>query len=159
MKIRNAWFSISDSKNTAAGMTGGHFIFGEPRMSIELTCLLWSAALGFVYLMTQAALANSDNVGGIEPNRDREPQFGLRAQRAGRALRNFLETYPLFIALVVVAEIANRHGALTQWGAVLYVVARLVYLPLYIVGGGIIRSAVWCLSLLGLIAMFIGILI
>ncbi len=51
-------------------------------MSVELTCLLWSAALGFVYVMTQAAFANTDNVGGIEPNRDREPQFGLKAQRA-----------------------------------------------------------------------------
>lgn len=128
-------------------------------MSVELTCLLWSAALGFVYVMTQAAFANTDNVGGIEPNRDREPQFGLKAQRAGRALRNFLETYPLFIALVVVAEIANRHGALTQYGAVLYLVGRLVYLPLYIVGGGIVRSAVWSLALLGLVLMFIGILI
>ncbi|MCD2175465.1 MAPEG family protein [Rhizobium sp. C4] len=128
-------------------------------MSIELTCLLWSAALGFVYLMTQAALANTDNVGGIEPNRDREPQFGLRAQRAGRALRNFLETYPLFIALVVVAEIANRHGALTHWGAILYLVVRVVYLPLYLVGGGIIRSAVWSVALLGLVLMFIGILL
>ena len=128
-------------------------------MSVELTCLLWSAALGFVYVMTQAALANSDNVGGIEPNRDREPEFGLRAQRAGRALRNFLETYPLFIALVAVAELANRHGALTQYGAILYLVGRLIYLPLYIVGGGIVRSAVWSLALLGIVLMFIGILI
>ncbi len=128
-------------------------------MSIELTCLLWSAALGFVYLMTQASLANTDNVGGIDPNRDREPQFGLKAQRAGRALRNFFETYPLFVALVVVAELANRHGALTQYGAILYVVARLVYLPLYIFGGGIVRSAVWGLALIGIVAMFIGILI
>jgi uncharacterized MAPEG superfamily protein len=128
-------------------------------MSVELTCLLWSAAVGFVYLMTQASFANTDNIGGIEPNRDCEPQFGVRAQRAGRALRNFLETYPLFIALAIVAELANRHGMLTQWGAVLYVVGRVVYLPLYIVGGGAIRSAFWALSVLGLVLMFIGILI
>jgi uncharacterized MAPEG superfamily protein len=128
-------------------------------MSVELTSLLWSAFVGFVYLMTQATFANTDNQGGIDPNRDREPEFGLRAQRAGRALRNFLETYPLFVALVVVAELANRHGALTQWGAILYVVARVVYLPLYIVGGGVVRSAVWSLALLGIVLMFIGILI
>jgi uncharacterized MAPEG superfamily protein len=128
-------------------------------MSIELTCLLWSAALGFVYLMTQATFANTDNEGGIDPNRDREPNFGLRAQRAGRALRNFLETYPLFIALAVVAELANRHGALTQWGAILYLAGRVVYLPLYLAGGGVVRSAVWVLALLGLVLMFIGILI
>lgn len=128
-------------------------------MSVELTCLLWSAVVGFAYLMTQATFANTDNEGGIDPNRDREPNFGMKAQRAGRALRNFLETYPLFIALAVVAELANRHGALTQWGAILYVVARVVYLPLYIMGGGMIRSTVWSLALLGLVMMFIGILI
>lgn len=128
-------------------------------MSVELTSLLWSAFIGFVYLMTQATFANIDNKGGIDPNRDREPVYGLRAQRAGRALRNFLETYPLFIALVVVSELANRHGALTKWAAVLYVVARAVYLPLYINGGGIVRSIVWALALLGLVLMFIGILI
>lgn len=128
-------------------------------MSVELTCLLWSAALGFVYLMTQASLANSDNKGGLDPNRDRDPEFGLRAQRAGRALRNFLETYPLFIALAVVAELANRHGALTHWGAILYIAGRVAYLPLYILGGGIIRSAAWGVALLGLVLMFIGILV
>jgi uncharacterized MAPEG superfamily protein len=145
----------------AAGVSGGQFFLDrEPTcMSVELTSLLWSAFLGFVYLMTQATFANIDNTGGIEPNRDKEPVFGLRAQRAGRALKNFLETYPLFVALVVVAELANRHGMLTAWGAGLYVVGRAVYLPLYIVGGGVIRSAVWCLSLLGLVMMFIGILI
>jgi uncharacterized MAPEG superfamily protein len=128
-------------------------------MSVELTSLLWSAFIGFVYLMTQATFANTDNTGGIEPNRDREPVFGLRAQRSVRALRNFLETYPLFVALVVVAELANRHGVLTVWGAGLYVVARAVYLPLYIGGGGLIRSTVWGLAMLGLVLMFIGILI
>lgn len=128
-------------------------------MSVELTCLLWSTVVGFGYLMTQATFANTDNKGGIEPNRDREPEFGIKAQRALRALRNFLETYPLFIGLVVVAELANRHGALTQWGAILYLVGRVAYLPLYLLGGGIIRSTAWGLSLLGLVLMFIGILI
>ena len=131
----------------------------EDAMSFELTCLLWSTALGFVYLTAQSTFAATDNKGGLEANRDREPEFGLRAQRSWRALRNFLETYPLFIALVVVAELANRHGALTHWGAGLYLLGRLAYLPLYILGGGLFRSAVWILSLLGLIVMFVGILI
>ena len=128
-------------------------------MSIELTCLLWSTLVGLVYLNVQAFLHNKDNKGGVDPRRDRETDLGVYGQRAGRALRNFLETYPIFIALVVVAELANRHGHLTTWGAMLYLGARVVYLPLYIYGFGAPRSAVWVLGLLGLVLMFIGVLI
>ncbi|MET3614442.1 putative MAPEG superfamily protein [Rhizobium aquaticum] len=128
-------------------------------MSVELICLLLSTVVGFVYLMVQATLLNSDNAGGIDLKRDREPVLGVKAQRAGRALRNFLESYPLFIALVLVVELAHRNGMMTSGGAIAYLAGRVVYLPLYIVGIGPARSAAWGLSLLGIVLMFIGILI
>ena len=49
-------------------------------------------------------------------------------------MRNFLETFPLFAAAVLIAALAGRHSWMTEWGAVLYFVARVAYLSLYAFG-------------------------
>ena len=51
-----------------------------------------------------------------------EPTPPLRgvAGRLDRALRNFLETFPLFAAVVLAAHVSETHNALTEWGARLY---------------------------------------
>ena len=74
-----------------------------------------------------------------------------------KALRNFLETYGIFVALALATELSGRSDVLTQWGAITWFVARIVYLPLYVTGVQNIRSLVWFISFLGLIAMFIGV--
>ena len=128
-------------------------------MSVELTCLLWSTLLGLAYISVQGATMQKGAKGHVDPNRDRAPVLTERAARADRALRNFLETYPLFVALVLVAELSARHGTLTVYGALLYMLARIVYLPLYISGLAPLRSLSWVFSLVGLVMMFVGILI
>src|SRR5215204_3793577 len=45
-----------------------------------------------------------------------EPLRGV-AGRLDRALRNFLETFPLYAAVIVVAHLTDTHNALTEWGA------------------------------------------
>jgi uncharacterized MAPEG superfamily protein len=129
-------------------------------MSTELLCLLWSTPLGFIYLNAQViTLWVQQGPGNYQPNRDLEPELGIHAGRAARALRNFLETYPLFIGLVAVAELSGRHDTMTTYGALLYVAARIGYLPLYITGLSAIRSTFWSLGMIGLGLIFIGILI
>lgn len=78
------------------------------------------------------------------------------ANRYARALGNFLETFPLFAALVLAAHVANREGALTFWGVQLYFWARLVYVPLY--GVRIVRSLVWNIAAAGIILVAIALL-
>jgi uncharacterized MAPEG superfamily protein len=39
------------------------------------------------------------------------------AGRPDRALGNFLETSPLFAAVVLAAHVTGTHNALTEWGA------------------------------------------
>src|SRR5690349_6708896 len=53
------------------------------------------------------------------------------AGRLERALRNFLETLPVFVAAVFVVHVLGRERALSAWGAGLYISARLVYVLLY----------------------------
>jgi uncharacterized MAPEG superfamily protein len=68
-----------------------------------------------------------------------------------RALRNFLETFPLFAAAVLVAHEAGRHSWLTEWGAQTYLAARVVYLPLYAAGVPVVRTIVFMVSMVGIV--------
>ncbi|MBU1176493.1 MAG: MAPEG family protein [Alphaproteobacteria bacterium] len=127
-------------------------------MSIELTLLVAGALLALVYvgaqgLILKADVGNAATVGA----RDTMPAAGPLSGRAERALRNFLETFPVFVALVVVVELAGRSDMLTQWGAGLYVGMRVLYLPLYLAGVRWLRTFSWNLATTGLALMIIGI--
>lgn len=126
-------------------------------MAAELTVLLWSTFLAFVYLGVHGYLLRRQiGYGAENANRDNDPAPDLLAGRGMRAFRNFIETYPVFIALTVVVVLADRSSALTVWGAWIWLVARAVYLPAYIIGVGRPRSAIWTVSLGGLALMFLG---
>ena len=78
--------------------------------------------------------------------------------RAERALKNFLETWPAFIVLALVAQFSDPGDPVVFWGAVVWYAARIAYLPLYLGGIFMIRSLVWCVSAIGLGIMFVGVL-
>ena len=78
------------------------------------------------------------------------------AGRLDRAQRNFLETFPLFAAAVLIAHVAGRHSWMTEWGAQLYFWGRVVYLPLYAAGVPWVRSAVWVVAALGIVLVLVG---
>ena len=63
--------------------------------------------------------------------------------RPARALANFLETFPLFLALVVVIHATGSYGSLSKWAAILYLAGRIAYLPLYAFGVYLARSLAW----------------
>lgn len=126
-------------------------------MSIELRMLGWSVLLGLVYVLA-SGIATTAQRGlryGAGARDDEHPLTGM-AGRTHRALRNFLETYPLFVAAVLVARISGRVGETTAVGAQLYVWARLVYLPLYVLGVPFIRSLAWLAAVAGLVLVLVG---
>lgn len=126
-------------------------------MSLSLTYLLWSAALALAYLMAQAtAYRIQTGVEAANSTRDDEPEPNLLTGRATRALRNFQETYPIFIALSAVAVLSGQAGVLVAWGTGLWFWARVAYLPAYLMGLSPYRSWIWTVSLIGLVLMFIG---
>jgi uncharacterized MAPEG superfamily protein len=129
-------------------------------MSLELTYLLWSVFLAVLYLNAHGILLRMNiGFGPDVANRDQVPELDVRAQRAKRAFANLLETWPMFIALVVVAELSGRQGWLITWGTIIWFWARVGYLPCYIFGWGQLRSAVWTVALIGLAMMFVGLLL
>ncbi|MEO6799109.1 MAG: MAPEG family protein [Rhodanobacter sp.] len=121
-------------------------------MTTELCMLVWSVVLGLV----QIALAASGSVAqrGLDwaaGARDGNPATltGISA-RLDRARHNFLETFPLFAAAVLVAFALQRHTGMTILGAQLYFWARLVYVPVYAAGTPYLRTLVWAVSIVGI---------
>jgi uncharacterized MAPEG superfamily protein len=127
-------------------------------MSVELTMLIWSAALAFAYIAVQSIVYRLDygvlHAGG---QRDNERAPNKWAARGERALRNFLESYGIFIALAVATELSGRSDALTQWGTQIWFWSRVGYLPSYFIDIPLMRSAFWLVSLVGLVLLFIGV--
>jgi uncharacterized MAPEG superfamily protein len=121
-------------------------------MTPQLVILGWTLVLAVVYIMASASARTRET--GVDYNagpRDGPgPPVGKITARLQRAEKNLYETLPLFIAAVLIANIAHRDGPLTLWGAGLYFVGRVIYLPLYALGIPMVRSIVWIASLIGL---------
>jgi uncharacterized MAPEG superfamily protein len=120
--------------------------------SIELICLELSVLLFIAHVVCQAVLAQGEFgqpfLFGPRDN-PREPA-GVAVGRATRALANFVENYGAFVA-VDLALIATGHTG--GWGAVIWIVARIVYLPLYLAGIPVVRTLCWAVSIVGLVTM------
>ena len=78
------------------------------------------------------------------------PPLSPMAGRLKRAQDNLFETLPLFIGAVLVAHVAGRETQNVAIGAHVYLVARMLYVPLYAFGVKQIRSLVWLVSIAGL---------
>ena len=122
-------------------------------LPLELILLGWSVVLLVIALMVQGQLATRElGVGWNAGPRDGDQHpTGALAGRAQRALDNFKETYPAFIALALALAVSGRTGGLGATGALLWFVARIVYHPLYLFGVPYVRSLVWIASMVGLL--------
>jgi uncharacterized MAPEG superfamily protein len=124
-------------------------------MSIDLTLLVWAVALTLVQAII-AVMGAQMQVGlpALAGNREDLPAITGWAGRAARAHRNMLECLVLFAALVLVAQAAGKANATTALGSELFFWARLIYVPLYILGIPWARTAVWGVSVVGLVLIF-----
>jgi len=128
-------------------------------MTAELWLLLASLVLYGLYVGTQSLLYRAHyGVDYAATARDAPKPESLELGRAERALHNFRETWPVFIILSLVAHLALPGDGLVFWGALVWFAARVVYLPLYVMGIVWWRSAVWGVSMLGLGLMAVGVL-
>ena len=99
-------------------------------MGVELQVLTWSVVLAFVHIIASShAKSLQRGYRWTASARDEQgPPLKGVAGRLERALANYLETFPLFAALVLTAEVADVHTELTTWGSLLYLGARVAYL-------------------------------
>lgn len=126
-------------------------------MSVELQVLTWSVVLGFVHIVASShAKSLQRGYRWTASARDEQvPALTGMAGRLERALNNYLESFPLFAALVLVAHAAGVHSSLTVWGSFLFLGARVLYLPLYALGIPLVRSLVWNVAAIGMLLFVI----
>lgn len=124
-------------------------------MTIDLQCLVANALWGFALVIIEIAgktraAGTSWNTG----NRDEEPDFPPWVERAGRALSNHKENFPLFLTAVVVVHLSGRAGAVSAIAAIAFVVARVAHGLLYIAGVKGLRTVAWTAGTLSALAVF-----
>ena len=81
------------------------------------------------------------------------------AARAERAARNMLENLVLFTALALVASVGAVTDPYVELGARIFFWARVAYIPIYLVGIPVARTAVWALSIVGMGMMLAAIVL
>ncbi len=128
-------------------------------MDTELTYLAWTVVVGLVQVFATAQFFTAAN--GLPygaSSRDTPPprRMSIHGERLERATKNLLETLPFAIAAILIAHVANRHNAYTAWGAALYFWGRVVYVGIYVAGIAYVRTAVWLVSILGIILVLLG---
>ncbi len=126
-------------------------------MTTEFRFLAASVILGLVHLIADSHLISFQYGYRWTASTREQPVPSLRglANRVDQAYTNFMETFPFFAALVLVAHVAGHDGALTLWGAHLYFWGRLGYLLAAAMGYGIVRSAVFFNTALTGIVLFL----
>jgi len=126
--------------------------------SVEIQMLCWSAVLGLVQLLISTTLAVGDQ--GLPyatgPRDTPSPPLKIITGRFLRAFHNFRETFVYFAVAVLLVTLLNKTSATTALGAQLYFWARLVYIPIYAAGIPFARTAVWTVSVIGLVMVLLG---
>src|ERR1700722_8571376 len=121
----------------------------------ELACLELSVVLWLVHVLVQGAFGNTQLPSRYllgsrdEPAKARGVLYG----RAGRALANYLENFTPFVAVALALIATQRTGGAGAIGATIWILARIVYLPIYVFGIIYVRTLVWVISIVGLVMM------
>ena len=89
----------------------------------------------------------------VQPARHEPAAKGLACGRATRALGNYVENYGPFIALALALIATGQGGGWGAVGATIWILARIVYLPIYLIGVIYVRTALWAISVIGLVMM------
>lgn len=127
-------------------------------VAVELKLLGAAVVVGLVQLLWAAGAARSqqDMKWAAGPRDTPMPISGVAA-RLERAFWNFAETFPFFAAAVLACAVAGKLGQpLTVWGAGAYVIGRALYVPLYASGVPMLRTLVWFVALVGLLAVLVA---
>jgi uncharacterized MAPEG superfamily protein len=121
-------------------------------MNTELTILAWGCVLALVHIF--AAVRVKTRQYGTKWNmgaRDEvlpppEPMVG----RLARAQANFFETFPIAAAAILIVSEAGLTDRWTGIGAMLWLGARVVYLPVYAAGIPKVRTLIFLVSVVGI---------
>ncbi len=122
---------------------------------LTLTCLITS-------LMWIPYIINRSQVRGLpraigNPQPDDKPHDSW-ADRAIRGHANAVENLAVFAPLVIVAHLVGANSSMTAAAAAIYFFARLAHYIIYVVGVPVLRTLIYAVSWLMILAFALAIL-
>jgi uncharacterized MAPEG superfamily protein len=133
-------------------------------MTTELTVLTLAGLLQVIQFALMAIPANLE-LGRGKTMSPRDPaalgspieeQMSIRTGRLNRAMNNHFEGLILFTIACTVISISGQSNALTGTLAILYLIARIAYIPAYAFGWTPWRSYIWFTGFLATAFMLIA---
>jgi uncharacterized MAPEG superfamily protein len=91
-------------------------------------------------------------------NRDHMRPLSITGERAARALANMQEAMPVFLGLALLNLIVAPAAPMATTGALVFLVARTLYVAIYIAGIPVVRTLMWAVSWAGLVMMLMPLL-
>jgi len=122
-------------------------------MTIELAVLAWSCILALVHIFIAVRFKTRQygskwNMGARD---EEQPAPDPIVGRLMRAQANFFETFPIAAAAILIVTFAAIEDRWTAIGAMLWLGARVLYLPLYAFGVPVVRTLVFLASIGGIL--------
>jgi uncharacterized MAPEG superfamily protein len=127
--------------------------------SVELQAVFCAVLLGLVQLV----LAILASIGGRGlgwaqgPRDDSGATLGNFGGRVERAYKNFLETFPFFLAAAVLVHALGKSNHTSALGCEIYLWARVLYVPAYVIAIPFVRTLIWGASLVGILMVLAAI--
>lgn len=124
-------------------------------MPIELIILAWGCVLALVHVFAagRAKTAQYGTGWNVGARDEALPEPRPLVGRLTRAQANYFETFPI-VAIAILID--AQAGLLDRWtaiGAMVWLGARIVYLPLYAAGVPVVRTIVFGISMVGLLML------
>lgn len=119
-------------------------------MPIAYWCVLAAGLLPYAGAIIAKSKKGFDNA---NPREWLARQEGFRA-RANAAQLNSFESFPLFAAAVIVAQLRGAPVDQVNSLALVFVAARLVYLAMYLANLPVLRSLAWLVGVICVVALF-----
>ena len=129
-------------------------------MTIELWAVLVTGIMTYLtILFQQLNMSASQGSAYSLSNRDTPIEETPLAGRLRRAAKNGTEAVAVFAPLVIIAQFLDISNGWTQYAAIAYLIARVLYLPSYALGLVPIRTMIWSLGFFALPFFAAGIFI
>jgi uncharacterized MAPEG superfamily protein len=122
-------------------------------MTVALWCVLVAALMP--YLATTIAKAGGSSYDNRDPRGWLERQDGFRV-RANNAQLNSFEAFPFFAVAVIVAQMLQAPQERVDALAVIFVLARSVYLVCYLADWHLARSVAWLIGWTACVFIFVS---
>jgi len=124
-------------------------------MPIEIAVLIWGCVLALVHIFA-AAHVKTRQYGASWNMGARDESLPPPAPLTGRLVRaqaNYFETFPILAVLILTDAWLGLFDRWTMIGALLWLGARIAYLPLYALGVPVVRTLAFAVSMAGIVML------